>query len=157
MFSVLDLPMEIEHHEGETPTIVRINPQDIYPVVIARIQEVLNGAMPIELFATSERGGTARADVLINNARKLPPQAWSDALLPRTNFIDLSYSAFVRPNGGIKEDMVNALESDARSRVLQMLRRGYALEIAYGWFCQALRLAVGSYDLTINRDENYRL
>lgn len=155
MFDVKSIPMSIV--QGESVTEVTVNPEELYPAMIARIREVLDGANPSEILASTERGGSARADVLIANARTLPEQAWQDALRRRDEFTSLPYSSFVKKNGRAREDILQALDTPTREAVVRMIQRGYALEIAYGWFCQALRLAFGAYELTITRDEAYRL
>ena len=157
MFDITKIPMQIEKPEDGSPVKVVIDPADVYPAIIVRIQEVLKGGNPSELLASAERGGSARADILVKNARALPEPAWSDALLPREEFTPLPYASFVERNGLARADLLNALDQSIRAAVERMIYRGYALEIAYGWFCQALRLEYGAYDLTINRDEAYRL
>lgn len=154
-FNISALPMQVT--EGDGVTNVVVSPEDVYPVMIARIQDVLAGANPSELLASAERGGSARADVLVANARELPEQAWQDALLPRNEFTSLPYSAFVEKNGRARQDMLALLDETTRDQVTRMIQRGYALEIAYGWFCQAIRLEYGAYNLTINRNDAYRL
>jgi hypothetical protein len=155
MFNIKDLTMDVQPGDGITKIVVQ--PDNMYPVIITRIQEVLAGANPNELLATAERGGSARADVLIQNARALPEQAWQDALTPRSEFTVLPYGAFVERNGQARQDMITVLSPATQADVIRMIQRGYALEIAYGWFCQAVRLEYGSYDLTIDRDEDYKL
>lgn len=154
MFTIQSIPMTIE--PGEV-TKITVKPEDLYPVVIARIREVLKGANPSELLASTERGGSARADVLVANARALPEGAWGDALLPRGEFINLPYFAFVEKNGLARQDMLDLLDKKTRPLVQRMIQRGYALEIAYGWFCQAIRLEFGAYDMTITRNEDFKL
>ena len=154
-FNISALPMQINQGDGITTIVV--NPEDMYPVIIARIQDVLSGANPSELLASAERGGSARADVLVANARQLPEQAWQDALLPRDEFTILPYAAFVEKNGRAKQEILDALNEETQAVVIRMIQRGYALEIAYGWFCQAIRLEYGSYDLTVNRNDDYKL
>jgi len=63
-------------------------PDDLYPAIVARIQDCLEGANPVELLATTERGGSWRADALMANVRALPEEAWQDALRPRSDFVD---------------------------------------------------------------------
>ena len=75
MFDVNNVSMTIEPGEGITRITVR--PADLYPAIIERIQEVLAGANPNELLASAERGGSARADVLVANARQVGSQAWA--------------------------------------------------------------------------------
>ena len=155
MFDVNNVSMTIEPGEGITRITVR--PADLYPAIIERIQEVLAGANPNELLASAERGGSARADVLVANARQVGSQAWADALTPREEFISLPYFSFVERNGRARPEMLALLNEETRPQVERMIYRGYALEITYGWFCQAIRLEFGAYDLTIERDEAYRL
>ena len=157
MFDITKIPMQVNKSDDGQPVKVTIAPAEVYPVMIARILEVLAGANPSELLASAERGGSARADVLVKNARSLPEQAWSDALLPRNEFVSLPYFSFVKRNGGIQTDMLAILDKKKKSEVERMIYRGYALEIAYGWFCQAFRLEYGAYDLTVERDENFKL
>jgi hypothetical protein len=154
-FDIRSIPMDIEPGEGVTRITVR--PGDLYPVIITRIQEVLAGANPSELLATAERGGSARADVLLANARQLPAEAWNDAQMPREEFTALPYSAFVKRNGLAIPELLGALDPQTRQDVERMIARGYALEIALGWFSQAIRLEFGAYDLTITKDEAYRI
>lgn len=155
MFDIKTIPMEINKRDEVTSVVV--NPADLYPLIVDRIKEVLAGANPSELLASVERGGSARADRLIGDARSLPSDAWGDALRPRNEFVELPYFAFVEKNGRARQNMLDLLTPDKRVEVERMIHRGYALEIAYGWFCQALRLEFGAYDLTIDRDEAYKL
>ena len=154
MFNIKTILMEIE--PGNV-TKITVKPEDFYPVVIARIREVLKGANPSELLASTERGGSARADVLTRNARAIPEEAWGDALLPRSEFIDLPYFSFVEKNGMARKNMLAMLDKKTSPLVERMIKRGYALEIALGWFCQAIRLEFGAYDLTITRNEDFKL
>jgi len=155
MFDIKTIKMVIE--AGDVITKITVNPEDFYPVIIDRIKEVLNGSNPNELLASAERGGSARADILTANARELPEQAWLDALEPRSQFISLPYGAFVEKNGRARQEMLAILDDETKALVIRMIQRGYALEVAYGWFCQAIRLEFGSYDLTINRNEAFKL
>jgi len=155
MFDIKSIPMEIEKSGKVTKITVR--PEDFYPTVIVRIQEVLAGANPSELLASAERGGSARADILVRNARTLPEQAWFDALVPRSEFIGLPYFSFVEKNGVARQNILELLDKGTRAQVESMIQRGYALEIALGWFCQAVRLEFGAYDLTVTRNEDFKL
>lgn len=147
MFDIKSLKMNIE--KGEGPVQVTIAPQDLYPPMVERIQDVLKGANPTEILASTERGGNARADRLISEARNLPEQAWVDALRPRSEFSDASYFSFVQPNGRLKNSMMDLVAPKTRPDVLRMVQRGYALETAMGWFLHALRLEFGQVDVTI--------
>lgn len=147
MFEITAIPMEIEAGEGVTKVIV--HPEDLYPAMVARVFEVLGGANPTEILALPERGGVERANRLMANARGLPVQAWEDALRPREEFCELPYGAFVERNGGVKVQMLEALAKGKRAEVERMVQRGFALEIAMGWFLHALRLALGAVDVTI--------
>ena len=152
MFEITKVPMEVE--PGENGVQVTVHPEDLYPTIIARIQECLEGANPVELLATTERGGSRRADVLIKNARALPAEAWQDALRPREEFIALPYGSFVVKNGGINQVMFSALDSSIRAEVSRMINRGFALEVALGWFLHALRLHYGAHNTTITTGKN---
>lgn len=147
MFDIKSIPMEVEKGEGVTKVLVA--PEELYPAVIERIQEVLEGANPNELLASTERGGSARADRLVAEARALPESAWKDALTPRADFIDAPYFAFVEKNGRLKESMLEMLPEETQPYALRMVQRGYALEIAMGWFLHAIRLEFGACDTTI--------
>lgn len=154
-FDIKSIPMEIK--KGEETTKVSVAPEDLYPSTIQRIKEVLAGANPIELLASDERGGNSRANRLIVEARALPEEAWEDALKPRDEFIQVSYFSFVERNGRLKEEMLDLVIPDVQEEVKRMVARGYALEIAMGWFLHAIRLEFGACDTTIGRNEAYRL
>lgn len=147
MFDIQSIPMTVEKDEGVTK--IEIAPEDLYPAMIARIQEVLKGANPNEILASMERGGNARADRLIAEARALPERAWEDALRPRDEFIEAEYFAFVERNGRLREGMLNMVSPKVRPEIRRMVERGYALEIAMGWFLHAIRLEFGACDTTI--------
>lgn len=155
MFDIRSIPMQVK--PGDGVTTITVAPGDMYPAIIGRILDVLAGSNPSELLATAERGGSARADVLIANARQLDAQAWSDALAPRDEFTALPYFAFVEKNGRARPDMLALLDQNTRPQVERMIYRGYALEIAMGWFLHAARLEFGACDVTITRDEAYKL
>jgi len=151
MFDILDIPHEVVEEEiNEQPVKVYVfYAEDLYPAVIGRIRDVLAGANPSELLATTERGGSARADVLLKNARALPTEAWDDALRPREQFIaEVPYFSVVSKNGRENQEFISLLPKAKQADVLQMVHRGFALEIALGWFSHALRLAIGG---NINR------
>jgi len=146
MFDIKSILMEITDGEDGVKHIT-IHPEDLYPAIIIRIQEVLAGANPTELLATSERGGTARADILLANARALPERAWEDALCPREQFIAIPYLSVVEKNGKIRAELMEAFSKSLRPEIERMVARGNALEVALGWFLHALRLEYGG---TIN-------
>lgn len=105
-----------------------------------------------ELVATPERGGDARARQLVLNAAQLPDSAWKDALTDRDKVhpeIPFSIDLDLLVRVGASKDAIQAAQ-----RVKQ---RGVALEIALGWFLQALRLEIGGSNNTIGRDMRYRL
>ena len=135
MIDILAIPMKLEHHDGETPSVVEVSASELYPAVIARIQEVLAGAQPTELFALIARGGNARAEALVANARKLPAQAWKDALRSRDEFGELPYAAFVDRNGTVNEQLIGKLPKPDQADVRRMIQRGFALEICLGGSC----------------------
>ncbi len=147
MFDIQSVPMTVTKGEGFTHILVA--PEELYPAMIARIQEVLAGANPNEILAPTERGGSARADRLINEARALPEQAWKDALRSRSEFHEAEYFAFVEKNGRLKEGMLAMLPTKTRPEVRRMVERGYALEIAMGWFLHAARLEYGAINVDI--------
>ena len=155
MFDIKSIPMTVERGDGTTK--IEVAPEDLYPAMIARIQEVLKGANPNEILASMERGGSARADRLIAEARAIPETAWEDALRPRDEFIQADYFSFVERNGRLKESMLSFVQPKTRPDVRRMVARGYALEIAMGWFLHAARLEFGVCDTTITRNEAYRL
>lgn len=146
-FDIKSIPMTIV--EGDGITKISVAPEDLYPALIERIKEVLAGANPSEILASLERGGNARADRLIAEARNLPEEAWTDALRPRSEFTEAAYFSFVERNGGLKESMLNLLPAKAKVEVKKMVARGYALEICMGWFLHAIRLEFGACDTTI--------
>lgn len=155
MFDISDIPMTVT--PGNGITVVSVNPGDLYPAMVARVQAVLAGEQPVELFALSERGGMARADTLVANARALPAEAWTDALLPRDQFSPWPYFTLVERNGRERQDLLEQLPKADRAQALRMIQRGHALEICLGWFLHALRLKYGALDTTITRDEAYKL
>lgn len=148
MFDIKTIQMKIEPDAGVTKILVA--PEDLYPPIIARILDVLAGANPNELLASTERGGSARADRLIAEARALPIQAWKDALIARDEFSAAEYFAFVERNGRLKESMLKMLPLKSQVEVRRMVERGYALEIALGWFLHAVRLEFGACATDIN-------
>jgi len=147
MFDIKSIPMTVEKNGNVTK--ITVHPADLYPVIIARIRDVLVGANPNELLASTERGGSARADRLVAEARNLPEQAWLDAVCHRNEYGSADYFSFVERNGRLKESMMELLPDKARGEVLRMVQRGYALEIAMGWFLHAIRLEFGACDTTI--------
>jgi hypothetical protein len=146
-FDIRSISMDIQPGEGITR--ITVAPEDLYPAMIQRIQEVLSGANPNEILASTERGGNARADRLIAEAKALPADAWDDALKPRGDFIGLPYFSVVEKNGRLREELVTVLAPKTRPDVMRMVQRGYALEIAMGWFLHAARLEFGAIDTTI--------
>jgi hypothetical protein len=158
MFEILEIPheemKEIFGDQGNMVSVYEFETETLYPAMIERIVDVLeNDLVPYELYATPERGGTARAERLLANAKALPPKAWKDALISRDKFTSLAYGAFVGPNKGVNMNMVEALRDDVKSDVQTMINRGYALEIAYGWAAHALRIKVGSHVFRITPKE----
>jgi len=146
-FDVLTIPHE-KSAEGGVP-VYSFSAADLYPALIERIKKVIfDGDNPSEILAPTERGGTARADRLLETARSLPPQAWDDALKPRDEFTEIPYQAVVAKNGGMIESVVASFDDKTAKDVVKMVNRGYALEVALGWFSHALRLQVGT---NINR------
>lgn len=151
MFDVTTIPMQRNGNE------ISIEPGDLYPAIIARIQECLaeyrrqeaageidiDGIVP-ELVTTPGRGGNARAKVLLRNALALPAKAWADALRPRTEFHPIDYQS-------LNMDVMRSLgiSEEGLAQIQQVKDRGDALEIALGWFVHALRLALGSWTLNI--------
>jgi hypothetical protein len=87
---------------------------------------------------------------LIAEARALPAQAWTDALTARDEFSQAEYFAFVERNGRLKESMLKILPVKSQGEVRRMVERGYALEIALGWFLHAVRLEFGACATDIN-------
>lgn len=153
MLNIRSLIHEIREKEGVTELDVFC--EELYPAVIDRIQEVLDGANPLEVLATSERGGTARADILIANARALPAQAWKDALRPRDEFTSVSYAMVADKQGKPRDDLLGMFSLESQKEVTRMIQRGTALEIALGWFLHAARLEFGAINTTINsRDDS---
>jgi len=152
LFDVKTLKMEIDE-SGDKPQIV-IHQEDLYPPIIARIVEVLDSnEPPLELVALPEKGGWARAETLLKTARELPAEAWEDALKPRDEFHEVSYQSVVDRNGKVNTTMLNMLKAEDRKAVERLVNRGFALEVALGWFSQALRLRVGGYRLRITKGE----
>lgn len=153
MFDVMTLKMSLDE-SGDKPRIV-IHQEDLYPPVIARIKEVLeSGETPVELLAMPKKGGGARAQTLLDTARNLPEEAWDDALKPRAEFHATSYQSFVDRNGKVNAAVLDLLKATERKEVERMINRGFALEVALGWFSQALRLRVGGYRLRITKGED---
>lgn len=124
---------------------VSINPHDMYPATIARIQYVLsNSIFPDELlqkrFDDSNLPliSTDRARRLLTTARALPATAWQDALLHRSEFTSITGYA---PPG--KRNSLEIYSSKLRPDIQRLWQRGDALETALGWFLQALRCSIG--------------
>jgi hypothetical protein len=152
MFDVTTIPMTT-NRRGERI----VEPDNLYPTVIVRIKEALteyrrqeaageidiDGIVP-ELVTTPGRGGNARAKILLRNALALPEKAWDDALRPRTEFHPIEYKT-------LNMDMMRSLgiSEEGLAQIQEVKDRGDALEVAYGWFAHALRLAIGSFSLTI--------
>jgi hypothetical protein len=117
----------------------------MYPAVIARIRECLTqNIFPAELIQNRPReDGTPdinleRAKALLQNARKLPPEAWDDALAHRESFD--SPVGYVEWN---KRPDLEVYVKSARDKIERLWNRGDALEVAMGWFLQALRCRIG--------------
>ena len=152
MFDVTKLTMTIGEEDGQ-PSIL-IDPKDLYPAVLERIQEVLEtGSTPSELMALTERGGNARAEILLATARALPQDAWINALIPRSEFYpDVPYISLDK-----RESLFPLIDANYLPTVQALCTRGDALELALGWFLHALRLALGGFNAKISKNPDYKL
>jgi hypothetical protein len=132
---------------------VTIDPAIMYPAVIARIRYCLDEKVfPAELIQSrmDEDGKpvvlTDRAATLFANARLLADvssSAWDDALEHRENFF--AGRVYAPPGKRSLDLYADNLKAD----IQQLWYRGDALEIALGWFLQALRCKIGGSNNTI--------
>ena len=141
MWDVSEIPTElIEDYKGTGRSRLIIHPRDLYPAMVEHIQDVLKttgGKMDLlavmELYINEHdlHGATQ----LFEWVAGLPKTAWTDALLPRSDFKD----------------------GDPR-----LADRRQALEAALSWFTRAIRMACRREDKpvvsrTITNDPDYRL
>jgi hypothetical protein len=149
MFQFENVPME-KTVEDELPKFT-VHPDNLYPAVIARIQECLGGAPADELHESK---------YLVTMAKQVPVEAWADALLPRDQFIGVDFSSFVQ-DGKPHEELLNMVAVEFRGDVLRMVQRGLALEVARKWFTRSLGYEFGRCNLHIttgiNDDKAFRL
>ena len=150
MFQFENIPMEVADEDGMKK--FTIHPDDLYPAVIARIHDVLAGkAEPVEL---------RDSKYLVTMARGVPATAWGDALLPRDQFIDVPFAAFVQ-DGKPNEMLLRMVHPDRKAEVERMVQRGLALEVARKWFTRSLGHEYGQCNLHIttgkNDDKAFRL
>jgi len=151
-FNVLDY-VTLERVDGEQS--VTIDPSVIYPAVIERIRYCLaENVFPSELVQSrvDETGepvvSTDRAKTLLSNARRLPDSAWADALAHRQLF-------FVgRVYQTPKRRDISLYAKSLQSDIERLWLRGDALEVAMGWFLQALRCRIGGSNNTILAGDN---
>lgn len=130
---------------------VTIDPHIMYPAVIERIHTVIQEELaPTELIQQriNEAGevvvSTDRMKTLLNNAKSLPPSAWEDARSHRNAFD--SPVGYAPPRHRPPRD---TFSSEAQGRIERIWQRGDALEVALGWFLQALRCKIGGSNNTI--------
>lgn len=149
MFQFSVIPMEISQDDGVQQ--FTIHPDDMYPAVIARIQECIAGASADELHESK---------YLVTMAKQIPTEAWDDALLPRDQFIGVDYSTFVQ-DGRPRQDLLDMVTAEYRDDVLRMSHRGMALDLARRWFTRSLGYEYGPCNLHIttgiNDDKAFRL
>lgn len=127
-YDVLNFCTMVELEDGRFR--VTVDPADLYPETIARIQEVLawtDNHPPTEPLILN-----SAEEPMLPAARNINPGDWTLALTPRVQFAD----------------------GDAR-----LVGRAQALETALGWFMRSIRLAMAgkSYDTTITRDDDFKL
>jgi hypothetical protein len=176
----LEGEVKLEHHVGRK---IHVEADVLYQNIVDRIVHILEGIrqhwadngiaepnyqdfqdtkralgnlppdlMPSELDAPILRGGGDRMYRLVRNALALPVEAWEWALIDRDQFYpNIPY----QPKG----DWLQSLEmsEESRTAVMRVQARGYALEIALGWYLHALRLKIGGSYSDIGRDLRYRL
>jgi len=154
-FDVLSIPHEKSAENGIP--VYSFSASDLYPAMIDRIKKVVfEGDNPSEILAPTDRGGNARADILLATARNLPEQAWEDALKPRDEFTNVPYFSVVKKNGGVVGEVLESFDKSTREEVTHMIERGYALEVALGWFSHALRLQVGTNINRIRKEDPFK-
>lgn len=143
----------IEQVDGEY--YVTIDPAVMYPAVIDRIRYCLDeNVFPSELIQNraDEAGNptisTDRATTLLRNARQLPDTAWYEALLHRQDFF--GGKVYTTPDRRNIALYAKNLQAD----IQRVWERGDALEVALGWFLQALRCRIGGSNNTILAGEN---
>lgn len=139
---------------------VTVDPDIMYPAVIARIRDILDNRIAIPDELRQERVNDAgfvevvidRAKYLRNAAAAVPPQVWSNALKPRSEFSRyLTYQP-------VKNRAPLELYADVYRDDLSVInKRGDALEIALGWFLQALRCKIGGSNVHILRSVHYNV
>ena len=149
MFQFATIPMTIDQ-EDELQRFT-VHPDDLYPAVIARIQECLAGASPDELH---------QSGYLLTMARAIPADAWADALLPREEFIGVDFASFVE-DGKPNQALLDMVAIEFRGDVERMVYRGLALDLARRWFTRSLGYEYGQCNLHIttgiNDDKAFRL
>lgn len=149
MFQFENIPMTITDEDGIKK--ITVHPDDLYPAVIARIQDVLAGDEPVEL-------GPSR--YLVTMAREIPADGWKDALRPRSDFINVPFLTFVR-DGKPDAMLIDMVHPNHRADVERMVNRGLALELARKWFMRSLGNEYGQCNLHIttgkNDDKAFRL
>lgn len=122
---------EREKQSGDNRLWYIVNPHEIYPATIERIQEVLQTGQAPELVDPTSTAPNGVESLYIQEARSIPESAWRWALEDRGNFTDPKTIAL----------------------------RAQALDLARRWYTQALHVQVAgqSMGLHISGDSRYRL
>lgn len=139
-----DIYEEVELPSGTTRLVWQAKPSRVVVATVARIVDVISrGETPQELVyparyydgeppALGDRA--VQAISRVNAAKEIPPQAWQDALRPRTEFPD-------EP-----EDQ-------------RVIDRGRAITAAMGWFTHAMRLQAENFLAAgvLTRDDDFKI
>lgn len=162
---------------GQERLYVEVKPSVLYPGIVIRIREVLGGSGGVveELLYPA---GSLRGDryALVANwerrAKQVSQETWDDALTPRDqlpklpNYVGLDNLIKVGARATLGNDAAATAEMDGfgytkseQKVILRMAKRAYALELALGWFQEAVRVIAPRHfaEIKIERDLDYKL